>query len=146
MPLPAGHPPFSSFSSFHGVRAAKPLFYWLECRFVIFAIFVKNPLYLAGQKHGLPKATVFGTPKKAHKKKSHKISEKPLDGQVSLGRKSLGHRPVDPCLSRRVSPGTPGRCAEDFSYFYVPFSFLKHHCQVALPIMSWDPRFPELQQ
>ena len=25
------------------VRAAKPLFYWLECRFVIFAIFVKTP-------------------------------------------------------------------------------------------------------
>ena len=44
MPLPAGHPPFSSFSSFHGVRAGKPLFYWLECRFVIFAIFVKSPL------------------------------------------------------------------------------------------------------
>ena len=45
MPLPAGHPPFSSFSSFHGVRAAKPLLYWLECRFVIFAIFVKNPFF-----------------------------------------------------------------------------------------------------
>ena len=60
MPLPAGHPPFSSFSSFHGVRAAKPLFYWLECRFVIFAIFVKNPLFLAGQKHGLPKAPFSG--------------------------------------------------------------------------------------
>ena len=60
MPLPTGHPPFSSFSSFHGVRAAKPLFYWLECRFVIFAIFVKNPLFLAGQKHGLPKAPLSG--------------------------------------------------------------------------------------
>ena len=45
MPLPAGHPPFSSFSSFHGIRAAKPLFYWLECRFVIFAIFVKTPFF-----------------------------------------------------------------------------------------------------
>ena len=60
MPLPAGHPPFSSFSSFHRVRAAKPLFYWLECRFVIFAIFVKTPLFLAGQKHGLPKAPFSG--------------------------------------------------------------------------------------
>ena len=49
--MPAGHPPLSSFSSFHGVRAAKPLCNWLECRFVIFAIFVKNPLFLAGQKH-----------------------------------------------------------------------------------------------
>ena len=60
MPLPAGHPPFSSFSSFHGVRAAKPLFCWSECRFVIFAIFFKNPLFLAGQKHGLPKAPFSG--------------------------------------------------------------------------------------
>ena len=42
------------------VRAAKPLFYWLECRFVIFAIFVKNPLFLVGQKHGLPKAPFSG--------------------------------------------------------------------------------------
>ena len=60
MPLPAGHPPFSSFSAFHGVRAEKPLFYWLESRFVIFAIFVKKPLFLAGQKHGLPKAPFSG--------------------------------------------------------------------------------------
>ena len=45
MPLPAGHPPFSSFSSFHGFRAPKPLFYLLECRFVIFAIFVKTPFF-----------------------------------------------------------------------------------------------------
>ena len=64
MPLPVGHPPFSSFSSFHGVRAAKPLFYWLECRFVIFAIFVRNPLFLAGQKHGLPKAPFSGPRRK----------------------------------------------------------------------------------
>ena len=49
MPLPAGHPPSSSFSSFHRVWAAKPVFYWLERKFVIFAVFVKNPLVLAGQ-------------------------------------------------------------------------------------------------
>ena len=42
---------FVIFVVSRGVRAAKPLFYWLECRFVIFAIFVKNPLFLAGQKH-----------------------------------------------------------------------------------------------
>ena len=63
MPLPTGHSPFSSFSSLRGARAAKHLFYWLECRFVIFAIFVKNPLFLAGQKHGLPK-TPFSGPRK----------------------------------------------------------------------------------
>ena len=47
-----------------GVRSANPLFYWLECRFVIFAIFVKNPLFLAGQKHGLPKAPFSGPRKR----------------------------------------------------------------------------------
>ena len=60
--------------------------------------------------------TAYTELKTAHKKKSHKISENPLDDRVSLGhpacvlakmsfflvnnRKSLGHRPVDPCLSR----------------------------------------------
>ena len=82
MPLPAGHPPFSSFSSFHGVRAAKPLFYWLECRFVIFAIFVKNPLFLAGQKHGLPKAP-FQDPDKPKKVRFANVSEK--DSGTSSG-------------------------------------------------------------
>ena len=28
-----------------------------------------------------------------------------------------GHRPVDPCLSRRVSEGTPGQCPENFLKF-----------------------------
>ena len=73
--------------------------------------------------------------KKAHKKKSYKISENPLEGRVSLehpagvpakmplsvrfsianNRKSLGHRPVDPCL------------------VYVPFSFLQ---QIRWPLVS----------
>ena len=44
--------------------SSKALFYWLECRFVIFAIFVKTPLFLAGQKHGLPKAPFSGPRKK----------------------------------------------------------------------------------
>ena len=62
---------------------------------------------------------------KAHKKKSHKISEKnpwmagcpwdtrPASRQISvcfsiaINRKSLGHRPADPRLSRRVSQGHP---------------------------------------
>ena len=69
---------------------------------------------------------------KAHKKKSHKISENPWMAGFSLGhpagvpakmpffvrfsrvnnRKPLGHRPVDPCLSHRESQvhpvGVPG--------------------------------------
>ena len=40
--------------------SSKALFYRLECRFVIFAIFVKNPLFLAGQKHDLPKTPFSG--------------------------------------------------------------------------------------
>ena len=47
----------------HGVWAAKPLFYRLEREFVIFAVFVekqKKNLFLAGQRHGLPKAPFLG--------------------------------------------------------------------------------------
>ena len=69
MPLPAGHPPFSSFLSFHGVWAAKPLFYWLECKFVIFVVFVRNPRFWAGQKHGLPKAPFLGPRENSQNKK-----------------------------------------------------------------------------
>ena len=74
-PCPRGHPPFSSFSSFHGVRAAKPLLYWLECRFVIFAIFVKNLLFSGGTKARSTKSTVFGTPTNFVRK------TQPLSGQ-----------------------------------------------------------------
>ena len=82
---------------------------------------------------------------KRHKKNTHKISENPLDGRVSLdtrpvvpakmpfsvrfsivnNRKPLGHRPVDPCLSRRVSQGHPAG---------VPGIFLKFMC----PFVSWN--------
>ena len=61
MPLPAGHPPFSSLSSFRGVSAAKPWVYWLEHRFVIFAVFVKNPLF-GGTQARFTKSTVSWTP------------------------------------------------------------------------------------
>ena len=36
---------FRHFHRFHGVWAAKPLFYWLECYFVIFAVFFKTPSF-----------------------------------------------------------------------------------------------------
>ena len=39
--------------------SSKALVYWSE-RNVIFALFVKNPLVLAGQRHGLPKAPFWG--------------------------------------------------------------------------------------
>ena len=58
-----GHPPFSSFSSFHGVRAAKPLFCWLERKFVIFAVFVNNPPLFGGTKARFTKSTVSWTPR-----------------------------------------------------------------------------------
>ena len=81
---------------------------------------------------------------KAHKEKSHELSENPLDGRVSQGhpagvpakvlfsvrfsivnnRKSLGHRPVDPCLSRRVSQGHPAGVPRiGFSFTLCAFSF-----------------------
>ena len=37
------------------------MLYWLERKFVIFAIFVTSPLFLAGQRHGLPKAPFSGS-------------------------------------------------------------------------------------
>ena len=33
-----------------GIRGAKPLFLWIECKFAIFAVFVKTPFFLAGDK------------------------------------------------------------------------------------------------
>ena len=62
MPLPAWHPPFSSFLSFHGVWAAKPLFYWLEL--------VKKPSLSGGTKARFTKGTVFFDPKRCHVKTS----------------------------------------------------------------------------
>ena len=86
--------------------------------------------------------------KRQIRKKSHKISENPLDGLVFVGhpagvpakmpfsvrlsirnnRKCLGHRPVDPCLSRWVSQKHPAG---------VPGIFLKFMC----PSLSWTARF-----
>ena len=62
MPLPAWHPPFSSLLSFHGVWAPKPFFYWLEWKFVIFAVSVENPPLFGGTKAWFTKGTVVGTP------------------------------------------------------------------------------------
>ena len=83
--------------------------------------------------------TPFPTPRGREQKRliqtSHYISDYPLDGKVSLkypagvlakcpflsvfSRKSLGRRPVDPCLCRWVSQGHPAD---------VPRSFLKFMC------------------
>ena len=56
---------FRHFRRFHGVWAGKTLFHWLEHKFVIFAVFVKPPpRFSRGQRHGLPKALVFGSREK----------------------------------------------------------------------------------
>ena len=36
------------------------LFYWVERKFAVFAVFVKNLSFLAGQRHGVPKAPFLG--------------------------------------------------------------------------------------
>ena len=43
----------------------------------------------------------------------------PVSFSIKNNRTSLGHRPVDPCLSRQVSQGHP-------AVVYVPFSLLKN--------------------
>ena len=53
--LARGHPPFSSFSSLHGVRAAKPLIRH-------FRHFRQKPPFSGGTKARFTKSTVFGTP------------------------------------------------------------------------------------
>ena len=84
MSLPAGHPPFSSFSSFHSVWAAKPLFYWLECKFVIFAVFVKNPFFFGGTKARFTKNTVSWTPRESLRRIIFQIFRQILGG-IHLG-------------------------------------------------------------
>ena len=44
------------FRRFRWSEEPNPCFQWVECKFVIFAAFVKNgPFFGRGQKHGLPK-------------------------------------------------------------------------------------------
>ena len=40
--------------------SSKTLVLLLERKFAIFAVFVKNHLFLAGQRHGVPKAPSLG--------------------------------------------------------------------------------------
>ena len=122
MPLPAGHPPFSSFSSFHGVRAAKPLFYWLECRFVIFAIFVKNPLFLAGQKHGLPKAPFSGL-RLNFERVQFGLAILSRFSTIRLGQKSC--RTKVSRILRIVVPNFPPNFPRIFRGFFVHWSAVK---------------------
>ena len=69
------------FRRFRGSEDQNPCFFlWLECKFVIFAIFVKIPCFRQGSKPRFPKNTRFNNPnsitqkvfikaKKAHKQK-----------------------------------------------------------------------------
>ena len=43
-----------------GLSSKALVLVWLERKFVISAVFVKNPVVLAGQRHGLPKAPLLG--------------------------------------------------------------------------------------
>ena len=46
---------FRHFVVFRGLRSQTLVFQWVECEFVIFAVFVKTAPFGRGQKHGLPK-------------------------------------------------------------------------------------------
>ena len=77
----------------------KPLFYWLGRKFVIFAVFVKNPLFLAGQKHGLPKAPFLGP----RNKRTNAHKELSRDTPCCVFRLSHGHVPSVPSRKNRCS-------------------------------------------
>ena len=53
---------FRHFRRFMGFEQQNPCFYLLECKFVIFAVFVKNPLLFGGTKARFTKSTVSWTP------------------------------------------------------------------------------------
>ena len=50
MPLHAWHSPFWHLCRFRGAWWAKPLFYWVERKFVIFAVYIKAPSVWQGTK------------------------------------------------------------------------------------------------
>ena len=50
------------FVSFTGL-SKKALVYWLECKFVIFAVFVKKNSFGRGQRNGLPKTPFVVAPR-----------------------------------------------------------------------------------
>ena len=61
MVLPEWHLPILSFSLFSGFWGPKPLSYWVECKLVIFAVFIKIPYFRQGKKPPFPKSTVLTT-------------------------------------------------------------------------------------
>ena len=61
-PLPEWHPPFSSFSSFGGSEKRSPCFQWVECKFVICAVFVKTAPFWQGTRTRFNKNTVCAAP------------------------------------------------------------------------------------
>ena len=57
------------FVVFRGLRSEALVFQWVECKFVIFAVFAKTAPFGRGQKHSLPKNMVCATPRnEAHKR------------------------------------------------------------------------------
>ena len=57
---------FRHFRRFRGSEEQSPCFEWKECKFVIFTVFVKTPLFGRGHKHGSPK-TRFVPPRMVRK-------------------------------------------------------------------------------
>ena len=54
MPLPEVTPAILvNFVIFRGSEERSPCFQWVECKFVIFAVFIKTALFGRGQEHGL---------------------------------------------------------------------------------------------
>ena len=60
---------FRHFCCFQGSEERSHRFQWVECKFVIFSVFVKTALFGRGQKHSLPK-TQFVPPRCKNKESS----------------------------------------------------------------------------
>ena len=54
---------FRRFRRFRGSEERSPCFQWVECKFVIFAVFVKTALFLAGDKNTVYQKTRFAPPR-----------------------------------------------------------------------------------
>ena len=55
---------FRHFRRFRGSEERSPCFHWVECKFVIFAVFVKTAPFWQGTKTRFTKNTVCATPTK----------------------------------------------------------------------------------
>ena len=92
-------------------------------------------MLLSPRRNGLDSLSKDREQTRHMRKKSHKISEKPLDGRAvrfskANDRKSLGHWPVDPCLSCRVCQEHPAGVPGNFIKFMCLFLSLSKEVRV----------------